>query len=57
MKIIEEKLVRPLLMKNKKLENLSRIAALVTTLIIVSIIIAVFINYVAPQLIDSIRCV
>ncbi|MDU4936358.1 MAG: AI-2E family transporter, partial [Peptostreptococcaceae bacterium] len=54
MKIIEEKLVRPLLMKNKKLENLSRIAALVTTLIIVSIIIAVFINYVAPQLIDSI---
>ncbi|MDU2197820.1 MAG: hypothetical protein E7E21_05320, partial [Peptostreptococcaceae bacterium] len=31
MKIIEEKLVRPLLMKNKKLENLSRIAALVTT--------------------------
>lgn len=54
MKIIEEKLVRPLLMKNKKLENLPRIAALVTTLIIVSIIIEVFINYVAPQLIDSI---
>lgn len=54
MRIIEEKLIRPLLNKNKKFEGLSRIIALACTLIIVSIIITVFINYVAPQLINSV---
>ena len=54
MKIIEEKLINRLLIKNKKLESLSRVISLVITIISITIVIALFINYIAPQLIDSI---
>ena len=54
MKIIEEKLINRLLIKNKKLESLSRVISLVITITSITIVIALFINYIAPQLIDSI---
>lgn len=53
MKIIEEKLIKPLGKKYKYLEKMSRIIALVSTLIIVTIIIGAFINYIVPHLVDS----
>ncbi|SCH69215.1 MULTISPECIES: AI-2E family transporter [unclassified Romboutsia] len=54
MKIIEEKLVKPLLKSHKKYENLSRTIALALTLILICLVIAAFINYIAPQLIESV---
>ncbi|WP_042272461.1 AI-2E family transporter [Faecalimicrobium dakarense] len=53
MKLIEEKLIKPLGKKYKTIEKMSRVIALVSTLIIVSILISAFINYIVPQLIDS----
>ena len=54
MKIIEEKLVKPLMKNYKKYENLSRTISLALTLILICLVIAAFINYIAPQLIESI---
>lgn len=53
MKLIEEKIVKPLGKKYKYLEKISRIIALVSSLIIVSVLIGAFINYIVPQLLDS----
>ena len=55
MKLIEEKIIKPLTKNNKKLNKLSRIIALLSTLIIITIVIALFINFVVPQLVESIR--
>ena len=55
MKIIEEKIIKKLIKRSKRLEKLSRPIALISTLIIFTGVIITFINYVAPQLIESIR--
>ena len=55
MKLIEEKIIKPLTKNHEKLNKLSRIIALVSTIIIVVIIIAAFINFIVPQLIESIK--
>lgn len=55
MKLIEEKVVRPLCKKNKKLAKLTRAISLICTLIIVGILIWIFISYIVPQLADSLR--
>ena len=52
MKLIEEKIIKPL---TKNHEKLTRIIALVSTIIIVVIIVAAFINFIVPQLIESIK--
>ena len=55
MKLIEEKIIKPLTKNHEKLNKLSRIIALVSTIIIVVIIVAAFINFIVPQLIESIK--
>ncbi len=55
MKIIENKLLKPLSKKYKILEKFSRVISLVSTFIIVVILIIAFMNYVVPQLMDSIK--
>lgn len=55
MKLIEEKVVKPLCQKNEKLLKMSRIISLVYTLIIVALILWIFISYIIPQLADSLR--
>lgn len=55
MKLIEEKIVKPLLNKDKKLLKMSRIISLIYTLIIVVILMWIFISYIVPQLADSLR--
>ena len=53
MKLIEEKVVKPLCEKNEKLLKMSRIISLVYTLIIVGILLWVFISYIVPHVADS----
>ncbi|MBO3443872.1 AI-2E family transporter [Clostridium sp. CCUG 7971] len=53
MKLIEEKIVKPLGKKYKYLEKMSRVIALISALTIVSVLIGAFINYIVPQLLDS----
>lgn len=55
MKLIEEKIVRPLCKKNKSLSKMSRIISLVCTIVIVVILMWIFISYIVPQLADSLR--
>ena len=55
MKLIEEKIIKPLTKNHEKLNKLSRIIALVSTIIIVVIMVAAFINFIVPQLIESIK--
>lgn len=55
MKLIEEKIIKPLTKNHEKLNKLSRIIALIATIIIVVILIAAFINFIVPQLIESIK--
>ncbi|XAM50687.1 hypothetical protein TVTCOM_07920 [Terrisporobacter vanillatitrophus] len=55
MKLIEEKIVKPLCKKNKKLSKMPRVISLVCTLVIVVILMWVFISYIVPQLADSLR--
>lgn len=55
MKLIEEKIIKPLTKNHEKLNKLSRIIALIVTIIIVVILIAAFINFIVPQLIESIK--
>ena len=55
MKLIEEKIIKSLTNKHKKLNKLSRIISLIITIIIVTLLIATFINYIVPQLIESIK--
>lgn len=55
MKLIEEKIIKPLTKNHEKLNKLSRIIALISTIIIVVILIAAFINFIVPQLIESIK--
>lgn len=54
MKLIEEKLVRPLGLRYKFIAKLSRIISLVFVIIIVTVLIGAFINFVVPQLFNSI---
>lgn len=54
MKLIEDKIIKPLGKKHKRLEKMSRIIALVSTLIIVIVLLSAFMNYIVPQLVDSI---
>ena len=53
MKLIEEKVVKPLCKKNKNLLKMSRVISLIYTLIIVAILFWIFISYIVPQLADS----
>lgn len=55
MKLIEEKIIKPVTNKHKHLNKLSRIISLIITIIIATILIATFINYIVPQLIESIK--
>lgn len=55
MKLIEEKVIKPLCKKNKRLSNMSRAISLLCTLIIVVVLIWIFISYIVPQLSDSLR--
>ena len=55
MKPIEEKIVRPLCKKNKSLSKMSRIISLVCTIVIVVILMWIFISYIVPQLVYSLR--
>jgi predicted PurR-regulated permease PerM len=55
MKLIEENIIKPLTNKHRKLNKLSRIISLIITIIIATILIATFINYIVPQLIESIK--
>lgn len=55
MKLIEEKVVKPLCKNNKKLSKMSRVISLVCTLVIVVILIWIFISYIVPQLADNLR--
>ena len=55
MKLIEEKIIKPVTNKHKYLNKLSRIISLIITIIIATILIATFINYIVPQLIESIK--
>ena len=55
MKLIEEKVLKPLCKKNKKLSKMSRVISLICTLVIVVILIWIFISYIVPQLADSLR--
>ena len=55
MKLIEEKIIKPVTNKHKHLNKLSRIISLIITIIIVTLLIATFINYIVPQLIESIK--
>ncbi|RDY29320.1 AI-2E family transporter [Romboutsia weinsteinii] len=54
MKLIEDKIIKPLGKKYKRLEKMSRIIALVSTLIIVIVLLSAFMNYIVPQLVDSV---
>ena len=53
MKLIEEKVVKPLCKKNENLLKMSRVISLIYTLIIVAILFWIFISYIVPQLADS----
>lgn len=53
MKVIEEKVVKPLCEKNKELSRMTRVISLIYTIIIISIIIWIFISYIVPQLVNS----
>ena len=55
MKLIEEKIVKPLCKNNKSLSKMSRIISLVCTIVIVVILMWIFISYIVPQLADSLR--
>ncbi|MCC3869793.1 AI-2E family transporter [Terrisporobacter mayombei] len=55
MKLIEEKIVKHLCKKNKKLSKMSRVISLACTLVIVVILMWVFISYIVPHLADSLR--
>lgn len=55
MKLIEEKLVRPLELRYKFIEKVSRAISLSVAIIIVIILIGTFINFIVPQLFNSIR--
>lgn len=53
MKLIEEKIVKPLCKNNRKLSKFSRAISLVSTLVIVIVLMWVFISYIVPHLADS----
>ncbi|UPA31104.1 hypothetical protein L0P85_02920 [Terrisporobacter glycolicus] len=53
MKLIEEKIVKPLCKNNRRLSKFSRTISLVSTLVIVVVLIGVFISYIVPHLADS----
>lgn len=53
MKLIEEKIVKPLCKNNRRLSKFSRAISLVSTLVIVIVLMWVFISYIVPHLADS----
>ena len=54
MKLIEEKLVKPLGSRYNSIQKVSRVISLVLSLIIITILIGAFINFIVPQLVNSI---
>ncbi len=55
MRLIEEKIIKPLTKNHEKINKLSRTISLIITIIIVLLLLITFINFVVPKLLESIK--
>lgn len=55
MRLIEEKIIKPLTKKHEKINKFSRAISLIITIIIVLLLLITFINFVVPKLLESIK--
>ena len=55
MRLIEEKIIKPLTKNHEKIHKFSRAISLIITIIIVLLLLITFINFVVPKLLESIK--
>lgn len=55
MRLIEEKIIKPLTKNHEKINKFSRAISLIITIIIVLLLLITFINFVVPKLLESIK--